>query len=89
MNKKYFSIHEASEITGLPAHRLRYAEKAIPGLKIHQIRSRRYYTHKDIAQIKDYYNLSIEKIIPAAKLAKAVTVERIDRLIAKFEALLV
>lgn len=89
MSKKYFSIHEVSELTGLPAHRLRYAEKAIPKLQIHQIRSRRYYTSKDIAKIKDYYGLDdIAAISRVAEPLHPNILSKIDNLLKKFGAML-
>ncbi len=51
-NKKYFSISEVSEITGLPIHKLRYLEKSKTEMHIFQIRGRRYYTAADIESIK-------------------------------------
>ncbi len=51
-SKKYFSISEVSEITGLQAHRLRYLEKSATGMDVFQIRGRRYYTAANIELIK-------------------------------------
>ena len=56
VNKKYFSISEVSEITGFPAHKLRYLEKSKTGMGIFQIRGRRYYTSADIESIKQKFS---------------------------------
>lgn len=63
MNKRYFSIQEIVQITGINASKLRYAEKQKDGLLINKIRNRRYYSLKDIEQLLSYGNfkLSIEE----------------------------
>ncbi|MBN8511487.1 MAG: MerR family transcriptional regulator [Rickettsiales bacterium] len=53
--KKYFSIAEASDLTGLPHHKLRYIEKTDPDLEITKVRNRRYYTSNSITYLNDNY----------------------------------
>jgi DNA-binding transcriptional MerR regulator len=53
--KKYFSIAEASDLTGLPHHKLRYIEKTDPDLEITKVRSRRYYTNNSITYLNKNY----------------------------------
>ncbi len=53
--KKYFSIAEASDLTGLPHHKLRYIEKTDPDLEITKVRSRRYYTNHSITYLNENY----------------------------------
>lgn len=53
--KKYFSIAEASGLTGLPHHKLRYIEKTDPDLEITKVRSRRYYTSNSITYLNNNY----------------------------------
>lgn len=55
-DKKYYSIAEVSQRTGLTAHRLRYIEKSNPIISIVKIRDRRYYTSETIAYIKKVYS---------------------------------
>lgn len=50
--KKYFSLAEVLDITGLSAHKLRYIEKTTSNIKVIKIRGRRYYTENDIKFIK-------------------------------------
>jgi hypothetical protein len=61
--KKYFSIAEVSEITGLSTHKLRYVEKSDRNLSIIKMRGRRYYTKDTINYLKQSYiiNSIIEK----------------------------
>ena len=94
VNKKYFSISEVSEITGFPAHKLRYLEKSKTGMGIFQIRGRRYYTSADIESIKqkfsreDEFQLNLftsqtENNHPTTTLHSHIVI-KIDRLISKF-----
>lgn len=53
--KKYFSIAEAYDLTGLPHHKLRYIEKTDPDLEITKVRNRRYYTSNSITYLNDNY----------------------------------
>lgn len=55
VDKKYYSITEASKKTGLSAHKLRYIEKSNPIISTVKIRDRRYYTSETIAYIKRVY----------------------------------
>ena len=61
--KKYFSIAEVSEITGLSTHKLRYVEKSDRNLSIIKMRGRRYYTKDTINYLKQSYIITsiIEK----------------------------
>lgn len=59
IERKYYSINEVSKMTGLSLSKLRYAERLIPGLNIHKIRSRRYYTKKNLEQLKKVYGFDI------------------------------
>lgn len=98
-NKKYFSISEVSEITGFPAHKLRYLEKSKTGIGVFQIRGRRYYTATDIEAIKQKFsnddkliqlNLFTTQIDNFDKKTKQYSdshsrvITRIDSLISKF-----
>lgn len=46
VEKKYFSIAEVAEFTGLTTHKLRYVEKVDQNLSIIKMRGRRYYTDR-------------------------------------------
>ena len=86
--KKYFSIAEASEISALPAHKLRYIEKSDANVEIIQIRGRRYYTKDNIDYIKAKYSDHTETV-HAEKIAdNSLIISRIDQLLAKFHYLL-
>ncbi len=50
LNKKYFSITEIAECTGLALHKLRYIENNDQNVNIVKIRGRRYYNK----QVKEY-----------------------------------
>ena len=50
--KKYFSIAEVAELTGLSTHKLRYVEKSDRNLSIIKMRGRRYYTKDTINYLK-------------------------------------
>ena len=94
IEKKYFSISEVSQITGVPVHKLRYLEKSKTGIEVFQIRGRRYYTASDIALINKILeqnnksgqlNLFVDnKNKPRPDLS---ILTKIDSLIAKFETL--
>jgi len=100
-NKKYFSISEVCEITGFPAHKLRYLEKSKTGIGIFQIRGRRYYTSEDIELIKQklgkesefQLNLFSPKMEETSKkghynlILQSTMITRIDSLISKFTKL--
>ncbi len=100
-NKKYFSISEVSEITGFPAHKLRYLEKSKTGIGIFQIRGRRYYTSSDIELIKqkfskeDEFQLNLfpsktenaNRKNPDNSISHSNIVIEIDSLISKFTKL--
>ena len=61
--KKYFSIAEVAELTGLSTHKLRYVEKSDRNLSIIKMRGRRYYTKNTINYLKQSYliNSILEK----------------------------
>ena len=87
--KKYFSMAEVTHMSGLPAHKLRYIEKADPNIEIIQIRGRRYYTKNNIDYIKATY--SIEKVNGSPKLTKESNLQiisKIDRCLQNFQNLL-
>ena len=89
LTKKYFSIAEVTQMSGLPAHKLRYIEKSDPNIEIIQIRGRRYYTKNNIDYIKATY--SIEKINNPPKLTKESNLQiisKIDRCLQKLQNLL-
>ncbi len=99
-SKKYFSISEVSQITGIPLHKLRYLEKSKTDIDIVQIRGRRYYTSTNIESIKHLFNrdneLQFNLFSPIADdLAKindqlevySQVVYKIDLLISKFTKL--
>jgi DNA-binding transcriptional MerR regulator len=56
IEKKYFSISEVTQETGLASSKLRYVEKSNPLVKVVKIRDRRYYTKETIAYIKKLYS---------------------------------
>ena len=99
-SKKYFSISEVSQITGIPIHKLRYLEKSKTGIDITQIRGRRYYTSANIESVKRLFNrdndLQFNLFSPIADdFAKSndqlevcsQMVQKIDLLISKFTKL--
>ncbi len=57
--KKYFSIAEVAELTGLSAHKLRYVEKSDQNLSIIKMRGRRYYTKDSINYLKQSYSINL------------------------------
>ncbi len=59
IERKYYSINEVSKMTGLSISKLRYAERIIPGFNIHKIRSRRYYTKKNLEHLNKAYGFDI------------------------------
>lgn len=79
--KKYFSIAETSNLSGLAAHKLRYIEKADPNIKITQIRGRRYYTQEDINYIKNTYSTTTTQT-PETSNQTIEIIAKIDRLLA-------
>jgi len=100
VNKKYFSISEVSQITGIPLHKLRYLEKSKTDIDIVQIRGRRYYTSTNIESIKHLFNrdneLQFNLFIPATDDSLknnpqlefySQVVQKIDLLISKFTKL--
>ncbi|MDA9163749.1 MerR family transcriptional regulator [Rickettsiaceae bacterium] len=76
--KKYFSIAETSNLSGLAAHKLRYIEKADPNITITQMRGRRYYTQEDINYIKNTYSTTT----PETSNQAIEIIAKIDRLLA-------
>jgi DNA-binding transcriptional MerR regulator len=103
LTKKYFSITEVSEITGLPDYKLRYIEKSNNKLKVTKIRGRRYYTSNDIQLIQNEYpestNIASSKTINDGVVTHQETqttqnssnnmeiINEINQLIAKFQTL--
>jgi DNA-binding transcriptional MerR regulator len=85
-NKKYFSIAEVEEITGIPAYKLRYLEKSSLKLEIVQIRGRRYYTVSDIELIKQKFSVADKipsALEPQQHKHNSDIISQIDFLIAK------
>ena len=62
-NKKYYSISEVANYLGVSAPTLRYLEKTIPKLKIHQIRGRRYYSAENLAFLKSRFDNVTKPVI--------------------------
>jgi hypothetical protein len=100
VSKKYFSISELSEITGILLHRLRYLEKSKTDIDIVQICGRRYDASTNIESIKHFFNrdneLQFNLFSPIADdFAKSnnqlevfpQVVDQIDLLISKFTKL--
>jgi len=101
LTKKYFSISEASKMSGIAAHRLRYIEKSDPNVEIVKIRERRYYTKDNIDYIKNTYqsnevepDLPTEiAIVPEKEKSESIIglnaeiISQIDQLIIKFSNL--
>lgn len=67
IERKYYSINEVSKMTGLSVSKLRYAERIIPGFNVHKIRSRRYYTKKNLDQICKSYGIELKNLEPLRK----------------------
>ena len=63
IDKKYFSITEVADLTGIPAYKLRYLEKSSSKMEVFQIRGRRYYTIDDIKAIREKFGLTTESNI--------------------------
>lgn len=62
LRKLYFTISEAAEISGVPAHVLRYWESEFPGLNPHKSKSgNRLYQEKDLALIEQIKTLLYKK----------------------------
>ncbi|HAF07024.1 MAG: MerR family transcriptional regulator [bacterium] len=61
--KRYYSIKEVSQMTGLRSYVLRYWETVFPKLKPlkHSVNGRRMYTEKDIEIVKRIKELLYEK----------------------------
>ena len=55
LSKKYFSITEASNMSALAPHKLRYIDKVDQNISIVKIRGRRYYTMENIKYLVDQY----------------------------------
>ena len=100
VSKKYFSISEVSEITGIPLHKLRYLEKSKTDIDIVQIRGRRYYTSTNIESIKHFFNrdneLQFNLFSPTTDDSSnsndqlefgSAVIQKIDLLISKFTQL--
>ena len=71
-NKIYFTIGEVSELCGVPAHRLRYWERKIPGMgQVSRRQNRRYYRREDVIKARrvreliDDQGMTIEGAIQA------------------------
>lgn len=58
VEKKYFSIAEVAEFTGLTTNKLRYVEKVDQNLSIIKMRGRRYYTKDSINYLKQNYSIN-------------------------------
>ena len=62
LQKLYYSISEAAEISGIPAHVLRYWESEFPTLNPHKGRGgNRLYQEKDLELIEQIKTLLYEK----------------------------
>lgn len=63
MSKRYFSIQDVANITGIKPSKLRYLEKNSQDLAVNKIRNRRYYSIEDIEKIlsSETPNFSIEE----------------------------
>lgn len=98
MDKKYYSISEASLITGLSIHKLRYVENSIPRFSVHKIRNRRYYSKKNLEVIASKLNLTLnygqapsnnKKVRhPALHDNQNALLSKIDSLLEKFKGLM-
>ena len=91
LTKKYFTIAEVSEISGLPTHKLRYIEKSDSNIEIVKIRGRRYYTKNNIAYIRKTYSAKPIESVPISNPVKSSNFQiivQIDLLHAKFQKLL-
>jgi len=76
-SKRYYSINEVSEITGLGTHILRYWEKQFSFLKIQRDPSgRRIYSDKDVEKIKEIQKLLYQngyKIVGVKKKFRSIS----------------
>jgi len=93
LTKKYFSIAEVAQISCLPAHKLRYIEKADSNIEIVKIRGRRYYTKNNIDYIKKTYStgsqeIAVAPIKPAKKEILEFTTNHPPKIIFKIDQLL-
>jgi DNA-binding transcriptional MerR regulator len=88
-DKKYYSISEVTNLLNIPSHQLRYLEKKLPELVIHQIRNRRYYTSNNITYLKDYLAKNILIDSEESMLEKSLDNHeyRINKLIKNFQNL--
>ncbi|RTK92672.1 MAG: MerR family transcriptional regulator [Rickettsiales bacterium] len=87
VDKKYYSITEASKKTGLSTHRLRYIEKSNPIISIVKIRDRRYYTSETIAYIKKIY--ATPNINPSLTNNTPHMLQKIENLLSEFNKFVV
>lgn len=72
MEKVYYSIREAQQLTGLPASTLRFWETMFPQLDPHipTDNRRRYYTPKDIELIKQIKYLRDDRHLSVPAIQK-------------------
>ena len=80
--KKYFSITEAAQKTGLSNHKLRYIEKSNPMAGAVKIRGRRYYNKDTINYIISAYSKNNQQSL---ENLNGEMMTRIDVLILKLE----
>ena len=83
-HKKYYSIGEVMAILQIPAHQLRYLEKALPNFTVTKIKGRRYYTQQNIELIKTRVKEHSHNLFDFNYNA---IINQIDILINKFEQL--
>ncbi|MFK8040545.1 MAG: MerR family transcriptional regulator [Rickettsiaceae bacterium] len=60
-NKKYYSINEVVKLLKIEAYQLRYIETVEPNFIVHKIKSRRYYSKKNIEFLRKYISKNQQK----------------------------
>ncbi|PCJ27130.1 MAG: hypothetical protein COA94_04225 [Rickettsiales bacterium] len=82
LNKKYFSIAEVTNLTGISQHKLRYIEKIDSNISVIKLRGRRYYTKKNIEHIQAQHSQHAARRDPLEDAGNMAA--RIDHLLQKF-----
>ena len=79
-NKLYFTIGEVSQLCAVPAHRLRYWERKVPGLaQVGRRQNRRYYRREDVIKARrireliDDHGMTIEGAVQALEARQTRT----------------
>lgn len=87
-NKKYLSIADVSNLTGISAHKLRYIEKTDKSFKVLKVRDRRYYTISNVEYLNSKYSNRSSKQEKKHTDQEGKVVYKIDDLLDKFNDLI-